>query len=61
MKPILSQLLACLALVTGTVTVHAQTIGGCSIFDAGPNETWQYVLTVTTPDSASSADMQTIV
>ena len=61
MKLVLSQLLACLALVAGTVTVHAQTIGGCSIFDAGPNETWQHVLTVTTPDSASSADMQTIV
>lgn len=38
----------------------SSTIGACSLFADGPNDTWQYVLTATTADEASSNQAQTM-
>ena len=47
--------------LTNLVSAQDSTVGGCSVFADGPNETWQYALTVTTPDSANSGALQTVV
>jgi hypothetical protein len=43
------------------VTAQESTVGTCSVFADGPNETWVHALTVTTPDSANSGGLQTVV
>ena len=40
--------------------VPTSSIAECSLFADGPNATWQYVFTATTPDDANSSAAQTI-
>ena len=40
--------------------VPTSSIAECSLFADGPNATWQYVFTATTPDDANSGSAQTL-
>ena len=37
------------------LTAQSTAISDCGLFADGPNDTWPYALTVTTPDSGNSS------
>ena len=43
-----------------TSGIEPGMIGTCDVFADGPNNTWQYVLTATTPDDPNSNQAQTL-
>lgn len=61
MKDLFSLLAVVLITLSNLVSAQEPSVGTCSVFADGPNDTWVHALTVTTPDSANSGDLQTIV